>query len=151
MNEEIKVTEESVVEEIQQPTIEQLLVESNDRYLRLFADFENYKKRAQKEKEELKIAVKTNMLGSILDLDSDLAIAIKNEPDNNGLKIVMSKLDNYLKSQGIQSIQTDTYDENLHEVISVIEIGESKIVDVVSKGYAINGKPFRYPKIILGK
>jgi molecular chaperone GrpE len=151
MDEEIKLTDESVVEEVPQPTPEQLLVESNDRYLRLFADFENYKKRAQKEKEELRMTVKTNMLSSILDLDSDLAIALKKEPENQGLKIIMSKLDNYLKSQGIQTIQTDTYDENLHEVISVIEIGESKIVDVVSKGYTIGGKPFRYPKIILGK
>jgi molecular chaperone GrpE len=151
MDEEIKLTDESVVEEVPQPTPEQLLVESNDRYLRLFADFENFKKRAQKEKEELRMTVKTNMLSSILDLDSDLAIALKKEPENQGLKIIMSKLDNYLKSQGIQNIQTDTYDENLHEVISVIEIGESKIVDVVSKGYTIGGKPFRYPKIILGK
>jgi molecular chaperone GrpE len=151
VEQEIKLTDESVVEEVNQPTPEELLAQANDRYLRLFADFENYKKRVQKEKEELKINTKTNMLSSILDLDSDLSIAVKKEPENEGLKIIMSKLDSYLKSQNIQSIQTNTYDENIHEVISVVEIGESKILDVVSKGYMIGGKPFRYPKIILGK
>jgi molecular chaperone GrpE (heat shock protein) len=56
-----------------------------------------------------------------------------------------------LKSQGVEVIQTETYDDEIHEVISVMEIGESKIIDVISKGYSLNGKPFRYPKIILGK
>ena len=53
--------------------------------------------------------------------------------------------------QGIEAIQTENYDEDLHEVISVVETGEKKILDVVSKGYSINGNPFRYPKIILSK
>ena len=57
----------------------------------------------------------------------------------------------YLKNQGIEIIQTETYDEDLHEVISILPIGEKKVVDVVSKGYTIDGKPFRYPKIILGE
>jgi hypothetical protein len=56
-----------------------------------------------------------------------------------------------LKNHGIEPIQTETYDEDLHEVISILKIGESKIVDVVNKGYTLDGKPFRYPKIILGE
>ena len=123
----------------------------NDKYLRLFADFENYKRRVAKEKDDLRMNTKTMMLTAILDLDSDLSIAVKSSKDPEGLKLIMSKLEKFLNNQGVESIQTDTYDEDLHEVISVLEIGEEKIVDVVTKGYTLNGKPFRFPKIILGK
>jgi molecular chaperone GrpE (heat shock protein) len=94
------------------------------------------------------------MLSSILDMDNDLSIAIKSvksEEAKEGLGLITQKLDNFLKSQGVEVIQTETYDDEIHEVISVMEIGESKIIDVISKGYSLNGKPFRYPKIILGK
>lgn len=124
--------------------------ELNDKYLRLMADFENYKKRVNKEKEEIRINTKTNMLSSILDIDSDLAIAKKNIEDE-GVNLIISKIESFLKTQGVTTIQTDKYDPDLHEVISVLEIGEEKIIDVISKGYEIGGKPFRYPKIVLGK
>jgi len=137
-----------------QTTVE-TLVENNidykDQYLRLYADFDNYKRRAQKEKEDLILDTKTKSLSTILDLDNDLYIAKKNMPDSEGLNLILNKVHTSLKSQGIEEIQTDEYDSDLHEVISIIETGESKIIDIVSKGYKINGKPFRYPKIILSK
>ena len=123
----------------------------HDSYVRLYAEFENFKKRVQKEKSELMIQTKTRVLNSILDLDTDLFIAKKSMEDSEGLNIILSKVTNFLKSQGIEEIQTEKYDSDLHEVISVIETGEEKIVDVVSKGYTIDGKPFRYPKIVLSK
>jgi molecular chaperone GrpE len=134
-----------------QEEVEKIKRESNDKYLRIFAEFENYKKRVSKEKEDLKVNTKTMMLTSILDLDSDLSIAVKSSKDVDGLKLIMSKLEKFLNSHGVESIQTDTYDSDLHEVVSVLEIGEEKIMDVVNKGYSVNGKPFRFPKIILGK
>ena len=134
-------------------SFEEQLKESNDKYLLLYADFENYKRRVQKDKEELVSNTKVKMLQSILDMDNDLNFAIKSSKEevSNGIKLIVSKLDTFLKSQGIETIQTETYDEELHEVISVIPMDETKVVDVVSKGYTLNGKPFRYPKIILGK
>ena len=66
-------------------------------------------------------------------------------------KGVGNKNETFLKSHKIEIIQTETYDSDLHEVISILPIGESKIIDVVSKGYTLDGKPFRYPKIILGE
>jgi len=151
MQEEIK-QEENVEFTPLEMELNDKFIESEDKYVRLFAEFENYKKRTQKDKEDIKIATKTSMLSSILDLDSDLAIAMKNSKgDNEGLKLIMSKLEKFLNNQGVESIQTDTYDSDLHEVISVLEVGEEKIIDVVSKGYALNGKPFRFPKIILGR
>jgi molecular chaperone GrpE len=125
--------------------------ESEEKYLRLMAEFENYKKRVSKEKEDLRINTKTQMLTAILDIDSDLAIAKKNIELDEGINLILEKITSFLRNQGVETIQTETYDSDLHEVISVLEIGEEKIIDVISKGYSISGKPFRYPKIILGK
>lgn len=159
--EENKVEEPKVIEETQTTEkvdrleeLSKMLSESEDKYLRLYAEFENYKKRTQKDKEDLIVSTKVKMLTSILDMDNDLSFAmksIKNPEATEGLKLISSKLDSFLKSQGIEVIQTEQYDEDLHEVISVMPSEEEKIIDVVSKGYTLNGKPFRYPKIILGR
>ena len=144
--------EENQIENEQ--TLVEKLAESEDKYVRLYAEFENYKRRVHKEKEEIKFNAKVGMVTPILDMDNDVAIAIKNIKDESareGVQLIAQKLENFLKSQGIETIQTETYDDELHEVISVMEIGESKVIDVISKGYSLNGKPFRYPKIILGK
>jgi molecular chaperone GrpE len=143
-----EVKKEDVIEET---SIENQLKESQDKYLRLAAEFENYKRRVQKEKEEIVANTKVKMLQSILDVDNDIHFALKSVADDSGVRLIAQKIETFLKSQGIESIQTETYDEELHEVISVLEIGESKIIDVASKGYTLNGKPFRFPKIVLGK
>jgi molecular chaperone GrpE len=143
---------EEKIEEIVEVTVEQKLQESQDKYLLLYADFENYKRRVQKDKEELVLNTKTKMLSSILDMDNDISIALKSMDNvDKGVLLIAHKLDTFLKSQGIETIQTEVYDEDLHEVISVIPSDEQKVVDVVSKGYSLNGKPFRYPKIVLGR
>ena len=131
--------------------VELIKSEASENYLRLAAEFENYKRRTKKEKDDLILNTKTKMLGAILDLDSDLSIAVKQEKENEGLKLMQSKIETFLNNQGVKSIQTETYDSDLHEVISVLEVGEEKIIDVISKGYTLNEQPFRYPKIILGK
>ena len=152
--------ESKTQEEINEVNLENELVklksqlsESENKYLLLYADFENYKKRVQKDKEELLTNTKVKMLQSILDMDNDIFYALKstNVDDNSGIKLIAQKLETFLKSQGVESIQTETYDEDLHEVISVLEICETKVIDVASKGYTLNGKPFRYPKIVLGR
>lgn len=130
------------------------LQHSEEKYLRLYAEFDNYRKRVQKDKEEIAVSTKVRMLTSILDMDNDLSFAIKSVKSTeaqDGLKLISSKLETFLKSQGIEEIQTETYDDELHEVISVMPSEEEKIIDVVSKGYKLNDKPFRYPKIILGR
>lgn len=121
----------------------------DDRMLALAAEFDNYKKRVQGEKEDSIKNTKVNMLTSILDMDNDISIALKNTEDD-GVKLIANKLKNFLKSQGIEEIKTDEYDVDLHEVISILNTDGSKIIDVISKGYTLNGKPFRYPKVILG-
>ena len=130
--------------------VDQIKSEFNDKYLRLLAEFDNYKKRVKKEKEDIKDKVKSEMLSSVMDIDSDIAIALKNVEDE-GILLIAKKLEKFLESHEIKPIQTETYDTELHDVISVIDVGEQKIVDVINKGYTLNDKPIRYPKIILGK
>lgn len=124
--------------------------DQKDKYLRLVAEFDNYKKRVSRERDEVRLNAKVSTLQSILDLDSDLNLASVNEK-SEGLKLIMSKFTKFLDDQGIKPIQTETYDSDLHEVISIIPSDQEKIVSVISKGYTIDEKPFRYPKIILGR
>jgi len=151
--EQVEVTIDDQSED-QLKNAEDQLKNAEDKYIRLYAEFENYKRRVQKEKEELLLNTKTRMLSSILDMDNDVSIAIKNIKDESareGVELIAQKLENFLKSQGIETIQTENYDDELHEVISVVTTGEKSIVDVVSKGYMLNGKPFRHPKIVISQ
>jgi len=133
--------------------VESIKSELSNKYLRLYAEFENYKKRVSKEKEDIKNLSKIETLSVVLDVDNDISIALSKEPKSEGMNLILSKMDNFLKAQGIQTIQTDEYDENIHEVISLISdpINSGKIVEVVSKGYTLNNKVIRYPKVILAK
>lgn len=124
-----------------------------DMYVRLYADMENLKKRLAKEKNESVEKTKIKMIESILDMDNDISIALKNMSGNipEGVNLIVKKLKSFLKSQGIEEILVDKYDPDIHEVISVIETGEEKIVEVVSNGYKMSDRVVRYPKIILSK
>jgi molecular chaperone GrpE len=109
--------------------LETKLTESEDKYVRLYADFETYKRRMIKDKEEIKNSTKISMISSILDMDNDLSIALKNIKDEaakSGVRLIAQKLETFLKSHNIEVIQTESYDDELHEVIQVMEIGESK-------------------------
>lgn len=137
------------------------LEESERKYLLLYADFENYKKRTLKEREELKQSVKAETLSSIMEIDNEISIAFKMESNSiikESLNIFINKLSNFLKSNGVEEVQTDEYDPSVHDVIHVIEDEKSVneqsmpiIIDVASKGYKLNDKIIKYPKIIISK
>ena len=153
----IEVVEDTAVEQVleqqdEQTNLEDKLREAEEKYMLIYADFENYKKRVIKEKEEIRNNTKVSMLTAILDMDNDIALAVKNIKDESakeGVQLIAGKLDTFLKNQGIETVQTETYDEDLHEVVTVIGEGKN-VIDVISKGYTLAGKPFRYPKIVLG-
>lgn len=126
-------------------------VKWKDKYLRLAAEFENYKKRTQLEKENLKKDVKASILESVLELDNEMSLAYKMLNDKESVKVFMDKMNKYLESQGVEEVQTDEYDPDLHEVIHMITPESDKISDVISKGYKIDGKVIKYPKIVLSK
>lgn len=138
------------VEKVTKEEFDLVKSELNDKYLRLYADFENYKKRSQKEKEDIRNLTKLETLSTILDVDNDLFIA-SNKIKNEGINLILSKMDKFLKSQGIESIQIEKYDPDTHEVVSIVENGTEGIVEVVSKGYTLNGKIIRHPKVIISR
>ena len=85
-------------------------------------------------------------------MDNDVSLALKSmDKVDEGVLLIVHKLDTFLKSQGVETIQTETYDDELHEVISVVPTGKDEVIQVVSKGYMLNGKLLRHPKIIIGK
>lgn len=130
---------------------------ANDKYLRLYAEFENWKKRSIKDKEDAVESTKVKTLDGVLTLNDDLHFAkleidkITDESVKTGLNLILNKLNKFITTHGVSEIQTDEYDSDLHEVVTVLPIGEDKIVEVLSKGYTLNGKVIRYPKIVLGK
>jgi molecular chaperone GrpE len=134
-------------EQISEKSFEEL----NDKYLRVVAEFENYKKRTQKEKQDLVLKTTESLMSTIMDIDNDISIIIQNEKEEKTrevLELVYRKLDNFLKSKNIESIEENEYNPDVHEVISKIS-GDKEEVKVVSKGYRIGDKIVRYPKVIL--
>jgi molecular chaperone GrpE len=131
-------------------------IAQKDAELRALADFKNYKKRIEGERENIEKSTKVKLLESLIDVYNDihLGIDIMPESERAGLTGIMGKLSNFFKSNGIEEIQCSEYDEDLHEVVHVEnsdKVDKISIKNVVSRGYTIEGKVFRYPKVILTK
>lgn len=136
-----------------------------DKFLRLFAEFENYKKRTSKERVELfKTAgqeVITSLLPVIDDFDRAIKEISKNEQDNElfkGVTLINDKLISILKNQGLEGIEIESgsdFDAEIHDAITQIpapsEDLKGKIIDVVEKGYTLGDKIIRHPKVVVGK
>jgi molecular chaperone GrpE len=126
---------------------------SSDRYVRLLADFDNYKKRVSKDKQDLVSKTKFETLSSIINFYDEINLSIKyfSGDVKQSITNLSDKVMNFLKSEGVEEIQVDTYDSELHEVVQVVEGEGSKIVEVLSRGYSIGDRILKYPKIILSK
>jgi molecular chaperone GrpE len=136
-----------------------------DKFLRLFAEFENYKKRTSKERVELfKTAgqeVITALLPVIDDFDRALKEIGKTEQDNElfkGVTLINDKLISVLKVQGLEGIEVEQgseFDAEVHDAITQIPAPsddlKGKIIDVVEKGYTLGDKIIRHPKVVVGK
>ena len=144
--------------------LQQEIVEQKDKYIRLFAEFDNYKRRSAKERIELIQTAGREVITSLLDVLDDCDRAEKQlqksediEQIKEGVQLVFGKLRNTLLSKGVkamESIGTD-FDVEKHEAITEIpaptEALKDKIVDEVTKGYYLNDKLIRFAKVILGK
>jgi len=139
------------------------LQEQKDKYLRLFAEFDNFKRRNAKEKIELIQTAGKDVISSLLEVLDDCERAEKqlDESDdiaNNkkGVQLVFNKLKNTLQAKGLkamESINTD-FDVEKHEAITEIEVPENKkgkVVDEIEKGYYLNDKIIRFAKVVVGK
>ncbi|MFT3981971.1 MAG: nucleotide exchange factor GrpE [Ferruginibacter sp.] len=143
--------------------LEAELQEQKDKYLRLFAEFDNYKRRTAKERVELIQTAGKDVLVSLLEVLDDSERAEKQIEKSNdieqvkeGIKLVFTKFRNVLAQKGLQavdSINTD-FDVEKHEAITEIQAGEEKkgkVVDEIEKGYTLNGKQIRFAKVVVGK
>ncbi|WP_340074632.1 nucleotide exchange factor GrpE [Leptobacterium sp. I13] len=161
------VSEENVAtqkEISQEEPLEEALNKEKDKFLRLFAEFENFKKRTAKERIELfKTAsqdVMTAMLPVIDDFDRALAEIAKSDNDElfKGVELISHKLKETLKNKGLSEIEVaagDVFDGDVHEAITQIaapsEDMKGKIIDIIEKGYKLSDKVIRYPKVVVGQ
>ena len=138
---------------------EKELSELKDKYLRLIAEFENYKKRTTKEKEDFAKYAKENLITAILPILDDFERAKKNkEEDIKGYLLIGQKISDILSKQNLQKInisKNEVFDLDKHEAISSIPVKEKKkkgkIIEEVESGYMLSDKIIRYPKVIIGK
>ena len=158
------VVEEEVENEVVELTAGELLQQEKDKFLRLFAEFENYKKRTSKERVELfKTAnheLMTVLLPILDDFDRGLA-EIKKVKDKNvlkGMELINNKLKAILTQQGLSQVvvkQGDTFDAEIHEAITQIPAPSAKlkgkIIDVTERGYKLGDRIIRFPKVIIGQ
>ena len=139
------------------------LEEQKDKYLRLFAEFDNFKRRNAKEKIDLIQTAGKDVIVSLLEVldDCDRAEKQMEESDDiaankEGVQLVFNKLRNTLQSRGLkamESINTD-FDVAKHEAITEVETPEKKkgkVVDEIVKGYYLNNKLIRFAKVVVGK
>ena len=150
----------------EQPTekLQQELDEQKDKYIRLFAEFDNFKRRNAKEKIEMMQTAGKEVIISLLDVLDDCDRAekqLQNSEDiaqiKEGIQLVFGKLRNTLQAKGLkamESISTD-FDVEKHEAITEIpaptEVLKDKVVDEVQKGYYLNDKIIRFAKVVIGK
>ena len=146
-----------------EPTPEELLAEEKDRYIRLYAEFENYKKRTLREKMEFAQYANTEMMISMLAVLDDFERAIKeiaksgNNADLKGVELIYQKLKNKLSEKGLKILEVNTGDDfnvDFHEAITSIpapsENLKGKIVDVVETGYQLHDRVIRFAKVVTG-
>ena len=141
-----------------------LLTQEKDKYLRLFAEFENFKKRTTKERIELFKTAGQEVISSLLPILDDLERATSQFDKHDtfeeiqGFILINNKLNGILKSSGLEILTVnvgDIFDAEIHEAITQIpaveEVQKGKIIDVVEKGYQLGEKIIRYPKVVVGK
>lgn len=155
LNESLSGEDEQLKEELQT---------QKDKYLRLFAEFDNFKKRSARENIELRQTAGKEIITSLLDVLDDMDRAERQlqsagniDQVKDGIQLVFSKLRNTLQSRGLkpmQSIGTD-FDVEKHEAITEVPVQDEKqkgkVIDEVQKGYYLNDKIIRFAKVVVGK
>jgi molecular chaperone GrpE len=149
---------EDVVEKLQNE-----LDEQRDKYLRLVAEFDNFKRRTAKERIDLIQTAGKDVIVSLLEVvdDCDRAEKQLDQSDDlanskEGIRLVFSKLRSSLQAKGLKSMESinTPFDVEKHEAITEIPAGEGmagKVVDEIEKGYYLNDKIIRFAKVVVGK
>ena len=161
--------EQTTSEETQELSAEEIAKakynEVNDKYLRLYSEFENFRKRTQKEKADLYKTAGEDVIASLLPVLDDFERAFKAMEDaaeinslKDGVKLIHDKLQNILKQKGLEEIKSAVskdFDIEHHEAITQIPAPKKKligkVIDEVERGYKLNGKVIRFTKVVVGK
>lgn len=132
--------------------------EQKDKYLRLYADFDNFKKRTAKEKIELIQTAGKDVIKDMLAVVDDFERALKasgSTDANDGVRLIYNKFVKTLADKGVKAMETvgTEFNPDLHEAITEIPVAgmEGKVIDEVEKGYYLNDKIIRYAKVVVGK
>ena len=151
---------ENLTEEL---PLEEQLAQQKDQYIRLYAEFENYKRRTQKEKLDFAQYANRNMMTSMLTILDDFERALKEisksgDSENlKGVELIYNKFKNALIEKGLKSVEVkagDNFNVDFHEAITQIPAPsdelKGKIVDVVETGYQLHDKVIRFAKVVIG-
>ncbi|MFT6755179.1 MAG: molecular chaperone GrpE [Urechidicola sp.] len=158
---------ETVIEEqvVVEPTLEEKVAQEKDKFLRLFAEFENYKKRTSRERIELFKTANQELMSVLLPVLDDFERALAHIEDDKeaeelrkGVLLIYQKLLSTLEQKGLATLEVvkgDVFDAEIHEAITQIpaptEDLKGKIVDIVEKGYKLGDKTIRFPKVVIGQ
>jgi len=160
LGQDVEATEEVVDQEV---LVSEELAKEKDKFLRLFAEFENYKKRTSKERLELFKTANEEVLVALLPVldDFDRALQEIAKAENNdhltGVSLISNKLRDILSSKGLFEVALasgDVFNVDIAEAITQIPAGDEmkgKIVDVIEKGYQLGDKIIRFPKVVIGQ
>ncbi len=144
------------------PSLEEQLADAKDKYLRLYADFENFRRRTAKEKVDIIQNASEKLIIDILPVIDDFERANKSFESTNeiealkeGITLIYQKLHKTLASKGVKVMEAENqdFDADLHECITQFAAGDDKkgkVIDVVEKGYFLNDKVIRYAKVVVG-
>jgi molecular chaperone GrpE len=140
------------------------LTEMQDRYLRLSAEFDNYRKRTLREKIELAQSGGEGVITKLLPIVDDFDRAMDSmriTDDCNavkaGLELIYNKINEFLKQNDVKEIAAvnETFNSDLHEAVTSIavdnEAQKGKVIEVTQKGYTLKDKVIRYPKVVVGE
>jgi molecular chaperone GrpE len=146
-------TEPSDADKVQE--MGEKLAALNDKYLRLYSEYENYRKRTNQEKADLLINGSKEMMKAILPVIDDFERALSATANDEGVLLIYNKMMKILEQKGLKAMEVkgEKFDENLHEAITripAVEEGQKgMVVDVVEKGYYLNDKVLRYAKVVV--
>jgi molecular chaperone GrpE len=145
-------------------TVEEKLAEMQDKYIRLSAEFDNYRKRTLREKMELSKYAGENLLLNIIPLMDDFERALKHMDTStdcaamkNGIDLIYDKFSEFLKQNGVKEIESlnNNFNVDLHEAVAKVPVQEDdkkgKVVDVLLKGYYLQDKVLRFSKVVVGE
>ncbi len=150
-------TQETATEPTEEDKFQELnekLATLNDKYLRLYSEYENYRKRTNVEKADLLLNGSREMMKAILPVVDDFERALAATADE-GVQLIYNKMMKILEQKGLKAMESkgEPFDENLHEAITRIPAAEEdqkgKVIDVVEKGYYLNDKVLRYAKVVV--